>query len=1188
MSLRDDGRSVHPRWSVPASSAATVTVGAPGLRSATAADLVAVSCGSGCADGAVVALQDGLVRPVLVRTAEDPAGIAALSTAARVAAWLDHPQIETVHLAGPGRVVLRRLAGRTLAEAAPSADELARILASIAGAVAAAHARGIVHRAIAPGSIVVGDHGEAWLCGWDLAVAVTPAAAGRAPPPAPENACAGPPAYVPPEIARGDWSAISPASDVWMLGATLAHGLAGGPRPGDAAACLAAAAAGEPPPVPDTAPAGLAALVGRACAADPAARGDAAGFRAALQAWRARSAAALAAPGLRQAAEERLATGLGRSREAAYPELLAAVQLAAQAEAAEPGALAAGLRRRCAAALVRAALAAGDLTAAGVAAAGAGDLEQEVAAARAARARSEAQRLRRRRAGLIAAGVALALIALGVAAGPIEQRAMLAARSAEAARLRASIAGGEPEAALRAALRAAGLDLAADGGAVSAAALRAAHAAVAAGAAGTAAAHLATARAAGAPEDAALASRIAWLAEAPQRESRRRLARLAELRTAALSGGDPASELAAWSRDADQALVQAVAALAADPEPAVRVLAVRAAAAAGAWLDDGQLLALVADAAPAVRRAALIALVHRQPAGLLLPAARAVAAHDPDLGPLLWGWASRDRAVHAAAAADPAERELLWVCGFHREWAAGSDPDSADPAVLRRLVTAYRPQNNNQGKTRLRELGRRLAAIDPGDPEGWSAQGQAAVLWGLHAEAWAAMREGHARARDRHRLLRWYSYAAGWVGEEQALEAALAELATALREHRFTDDGERAEALICLVDHDRESDLVRSEAAALVRRNPYRLDLRLLAAQAALAAGDHAAAARHAAEASDQWPNNPEPYRLRAQALSGLGLRDDALREARLALVRQPRLGANLELHAEILLEHGRGAEAVDRARVALRMLPGNQGVCAIGVRAALRHGFPGDALAFLRTWSGGEGPQRPASVLTARLAVELGVPGEAIALAGGGAQVDRRLLQPVLAAVPALLHDGWPGMQGRALAQLNQREALALLRSDPPRTVEAAALLARAAEVDPGSPGLDLLRALAAGAMPEARRIAATAPGHLAGVARAVLAAAPGRELPLPPGEWGQRPLPELRLTAEERAALEGLLGWPLPPIPEPPPGAPRRFADLRPAVAPEGWDWPPRSMAEWLVHGEPPASGWPDSPGASPPEKP
>jgi tetratricopeptide (TPR) repeat protein len=706
---------------------------------------------------------------------------------------------------------------------------------------------------------------------------------------------------------------------------------------------------------------------------------------------------------------------------------------------------------------------------------------------------------------------------------------------------------------------------------VAATALRAARAAAAAGVAGTAEAHLATARDAGAPDDAALAARIAWLAEAPQREARRRLARLAELRGLAAAGGDPSSELAGWSADADQDLNRAVAELAGDAEPALRVLAVRAAAASGGWLADDRLLALIGDAHPEVRRAALIALVHRQPAGLLLPAARAVAAHDPALGPLLWGWASRDRAVHTAAASDPADRELLWVCGFHREWAAGAAPDSADPAVLRRLILAYRPQNNQGGKTRLRELGRTLAAIDPGDPDGWSAQGQAAVLWGLHAEAWTAMRQGHAQARERHRLLRWYSYAAGWVGEEQAVAEALAELAAALRAGRFADDGERAEALLCLVDHGRDAALVRSEADALVRRNPYRLDLRLMAARAALAAGDAAAAASHAAAASDQWPNNPESYRLRARALVALGLRDDALREARLALVRQPRLGANLQLHAEVLLEHRRGAEAVDRARLALRMLPSNQGVCAVGARAALRHGFPGDALAFLRTWSGGEGPNRPATVLTARLAVELGVPGEAIALAAAHDPPDARMLRPLLASIPSLLHEGWPGMAGRDLAAVQVREALAALRAGSAQAGAAGVLLARAVELDPDIPGMALLQALAAGDEELARRLAADAPAALAWLANPVRAAPPGRLLPLPPAEWGQRPLPPLRLTGAERSALQALLPFALPAVPEPPADAPRRFDDLQLPTAPPGWDWPPRTMPEWLERGEP-----------------
>jgi hypothetical protein len=1157
---------VHPGWSSAGDDPTRSLAPSGGTGGEDATRSLLTPQAGPVADGVAVVVQAGLERPVLVRTARDPADQAALATAARVAAWLDHPAVETIHLAGPGRVVLRRLAGRTLADAALPLETAVEVLARIAGVVATAHARGIVHRDITPRHIVVGDHGEAWLCGWDLAVAVAPAARGRAPAPDAANACAGTPAYVAPESARGDAAAIGQATDVFLLGATLAHLLRGAPpRNGDAAACLAAAAAGTPLILPDDAPAGLVDLVRRCTAMEPAARGDAVSVQRALLAWRDRARAALAAPALRQEAEALCAGSTGSG---AVPRLIAAVQTATRALAADPGPRSHEVHRRCAAALVAACLAEGDLTMAATVAVGDRDQEAAVAVAVAA-AQRRAARARRTRRAALAAGVALLVVAAGAAlAGPLEQRAVLAARRAEADRLRADVPGTPPEAALAAALRAAGLDPDGDRGLVGRTAVAAAASAVATGAAGVAASHLATALDHGGMPSAELRQRVTDLLAAPAREQRRRLDRLGALRREALAGADGAAELAGWWPDAGPILRTAVSDLGRDGEPAVRALVLRAAAAAGGWLDDDAVIARVGDADPMVRRSAVIALVHRQPAGRLRSIARAVAAADPALGPLLRTWADRDDAIRRAAAADPADRELLWVCGFHSEWAASAPADTRDPALLRRLITAARPQNNVGGRARLRELGRRLAELDPGDALAWTAQGQALIMGGDHRPAWEVMRAGHAAAREPHRLLRWYIYAANWVDADAEDRQGRVDLVAALQAGRYTDDADRQEAVECLLDLRERSDLARSHAEELVRRDPFRADLRLLAARAAAADGDHRAAAGMAAEICDRWPNLVEGYQIRARALIALGQTGDALREARLAVARQPRLGANLLVHAEALAAAGHGAAAVARARSALAMLPGNQGVALVGLRAALRHGFPGDAEVFLRAWiRGGEGGERSATLRLARLALEHGVPGEALALAARDPAATDRILAIVLRADPDLRRTGWPGMAPAQLARLLAEDAALCLRLDPARPDLARALAADAAHHDPSVPGLDLIAAAAEGRTATAARLAATiTDGPVAGLAAALRTARADR--PLSPDPNHRRPLLDLRLTARERADLQALVPWPVPAIHEPDAGAPRRFADLGLATAPE-WDWPPQPLAEWLAAG-------------------
>lgn len=112
-----------------------------------------------------------------------------------------------------------------------------QILRDVAQAVAFAHSRGVVHRDIKPAQVMVGEFGETVLMDWGLAVFVGDSAESFSLAqhalmqllPTPENASnpAGTPAFMAPEQTRRSASDIGPATDVFLLGATLYYILTG-------------------------------------------------------------------------------------------------------------------------------------------------------------------------------------------------------------------------------------------------------------------------------------------------------------------------------------------------------------------------------------------------------------------------------------------------------------------------------------------------------------------------------------------------------------------------------------------------------------------------------------------------------------------------------------------------------------------------------------------------------------------------------------------------------------------------------------------------------------------------------------------------------------------------------------------------------------------------------------------------
>src|SRR5262249_52037175 len=132
----------------------------------------------------------------------------------------------------------------------------------VCNAIEYAHSRGVLHRDLKPGNIIVGKHGETLVVDWGLAKTVgridpgvdtgertlIPSSASGSAETLPGSAL-GTPAYMSPEQAEGDLEHLGPRSDVYSLGATLYYLLTGKPPvEGDIAEVLRAAQRGEFPP----------------------------------------------------------------------------------------------------------------------------------------------------------------------------------------------------------------------------------------------------------------------------------------------------------------------------------------------------------------------------------------------------------------------------------------------------------------------------------------------------------------------------------------------------------------------------------------------------------------------------------------------------------------------------------------------------------------------------------------------------------------------------------------------------------------------------------------------------------------------------------------------------------------------------------------------------------------------------
>ncbi|MFB9689243.1 protein kinase domain-containing protein [Amycolatopsis plumensis] len=149
---------------------------------------------------------------------------------ARLTARLRHPHAITVHdvVEAPGGpyLVMEYLPSRSLAEILLDretlpAEEVARIGAPIASALAAAHAEGVVHRDVTPGNVLLGEAGVVKIADFGISRATGEGTVTGG------GFIAGTPAYLAPEVACGHEAGFP--ADVFSLGATLYRALEGTP-----------------------------------------------------------------------------------------------------------------------------------------------------------------------------------------------------------------------------------------------------------------------------------------------------------------------------------------------------------------------------------------------------------------------------------------------------------------------------------------------------------------------------------------------------------------------------------------------------------------------------------------------------------------------------------------------------------------------------------------------------------------------------------------------------------------------------------------------------------------------------------------------------------------------------------------------------------------------------------------------
>ncbi len=172
------------------------------------------------------------VKMLLRRDLATAADLARFRAEAEAAAQLDHPNIvplfEVGECDGHPFFSMRFIQGTTLAKRLAAGSlpprDAAALLATVASAVDAAHARGVLHRDLKPSNILIDEAGVPHVSDFGLAKRIEADQTVTH-----TGAILGTPCYMSPEQAAGSRGDVGPASDVWSLGAILYLTLTGRP-----------------------------------------------------------------------------------------------------------------------------------------------------------------------------------------------------------------------------------------------------------------------------------------------------------------------------------------------------------------------------------------------------------------------------------------------------------------------------------------------------------------------------------------------------------------------------------------------------------------------------------------------------------------------------------------------------------------------------------------------------------------------------------------------------------------------------------------------------------------------------------------------------------------------------------------------------------------------------------------------